>query len=498
MKFNLKRTLLCSLAFGWISLFWGSYDAIMQSIDYDVFGLNSVWHGLIIAADNILGLLLLPLFGKLSDSVNTPFGNRKPFIVAGTVISMLGFSGVCIFASLGKDYFVPFLICLLITLAAMAAYRSPALALVPDVNPDKFRSVANAVSNVVSVLLTVVAMLYFYVFMMFDGYYAIGAAFVVTTFIMLIWFCFTVKEQKFKADVKAENEIALQKEKEEEELRKLNSELKSPDDAEETVAVSKNHALDIEELDENSLLHLPNFDLVLNHGYLKKRRRLSAAEGGAPKTKKSLRDSKTFNRFCILAVVFCFYMTYNALTSNFIKYAEYILGFKQNEAIIPLILAQVAAMVAFPLASRLSVRIGRKNTILTGFVIMIASFAGSIAFSTPHPALYVIFMLLGVSFGLVMVNIYPFFLETSSEEKLGEDTGIFSTSMTVAMVITPILSGALITATGGWFGGGANDGFRILFPYSIVFLALALMFTAIIKKPGKNACSGSEANGGNR
>ena len=54
MKFNLKRTLLCSLAFGWISLFWGSYDAIMQSIDYDVFGLDSVLHGVIIAADNIL------------------------------------------------------------------------------------------------------------------------------------------------------------------------------------------------------------------------------------------------------------------------------------------------------------------------------------------------------------------------------------------------------------------------------------------------------------
>lgn len=71
MKFNLKRTLLCSLAFGWISLFWGSYDAIMQSIDYDVFGLDSVLHGLIIALDNILGLILLPLFGRISDK-STP------------------------------------------------------------------------------------------------------------------------------------------------------------------------------------------------------------------------------------------------------------------------------------------------------------------------------------------------------------------------------------------------------------------------------------------
>ena len=53
--------------------------------------------------------------------------------------------------------------------------------------------------------------------------------------------------------------------------------------------------------------------------------------------------------------------------------------------------------------------------------------------------------------------------------------------MTVAMVITPILSGALISATGGWFGGGENAGFRILFPYSIVFLVLAFILTAVIK-----------------
>lgn len=486
MKFNLKRTLLCSLAFGWISLFWGSYDAIMQSIDYDVFGLDSVLHGVIIAADNILGLILLPLFGKLSDKIDTPFGNRKPIIVVGTVIAALGFMGVCVFASLGKEYFLPFIICLLITLAAMAAYRSPALALVPDVNPDKFRSVANAVSNVVSVVLTVVAMLYFYVFMLFDGYYAIGAAFSATTLVMLIIFCFTVHEKKFKADMLSESEEAAELDRIDAEVRRLNSEIKDTygAEAEAMIMSSKNHALDVESFTEDSLLHLPSIDAALSHQYMARRKaaRSSPAQEPARSRKKlSLRDRAVFTRFCILAVVFCFYMTYNALTSNFVKYAEFILGFKQNEAIIPLILAQAAAMIAFPVASFLSGKIGRRNTMLIGFGIMIAAFSGSIAFSTPHPALYVLFMVLGVSFGLVMVNIYPFFLETSKNTRLGQDTGIFSMAMTVAMVITPILSGALISATGGWFGGGENDGFRILFPYSIFFLVLAFILTAVIK-----------------
>lgn len=496
MKFNWKRTVLCSLAFGWISLFWGSYDSIMQSINYDVFGLNSVWHGVIIAADNILGLILLPLFGKLSDKAKSPFGNRKPFIVIGTIISMIAFMSVCVFASLGKNYFVPFIICLMICLAAMAAYRSPALALVPDINPDRFRSVANAISNIVSVVLTVVSMLYFYVFMMFDGYYAIGAAFVVTTFIMLIWFCFAVKEPKFKADMQKECEIAAEKERIDAEQKRLNNEIKdsSFENVEKEIMFSKNHALDVKSFTEDSLLHLPSFDAALSHEYIARRRFEKNERRTGAFGKTSLRNHRSFSRFCILAVVFCFYMTYNALTSNFIKYAEYILGFQQNEAIIPLILAQVAAMVAFPLASILSTKIGRKYTILIGFAIMIAAFSGSIAFSTPHPGLYVIFMVLGVSFGLVMVNIYPFFLETSKNNKLGEDTGIFSMAMTVAMVITPILSGALISSTSGWFGGGENDGFRILFPYSIVFLVLAFILTALIKsgKPVKNAKSGLE------
>lgn len=483
MKFNLKRTLLCSLAFGWISLFWGSYDAIMQSIDYDVFGLDSVLHGLIIALDNILGLILLPLFGRISDKIDTPFGNRKPIVVIGTVVSMIGFMGVCVFASLGKDYFLPFIICLIITLAAMASYRSPALALVPDVNPDRFRSMANAVSNVVSVVLTVVAMLYFYVFMLFDGYYAIGAAFSATTLIMLIFFCATVHEKKFKSDMLKEEAVASEHDKIEAELRRLNSEMQdtSSSSDEELILSSKNHALDVQAFTEDSLLHLPSIDGALSHQFLSKRKAERKEAKATGKKRKSVRNRAAFTRFCILAVVFCFYMTYNALTSNFVKYAEYILGFKQNEAIIPLILAQAAAMIAFPAASFLSNKIGRRNTMLIGFAIMIAAFSGSIAFSSPHPVLYVLFFLLGMSFGLVMVNIYPFFLETSQNTKLGEDTGIFAMAMTVAMVITPILSGALISVTGGWFGGGENAGFRILFPYSILFLVLAFILTAVIK-----------------
>ena len=181
-------------------------------------------------------------------------------------------------------------------------------------------------------------------------------------------------------------------------------------------------------------------------------------------------------------------MAYNALASNFTTYAQYILGFKQNEAIIPLILAQVAAMAAFPLASILASKIGRKITMLIGFAIMTAAFGASFPFTSPSPVLYVLFIILGISFGLVMINIYPFFLETTKSDRIGSDTGIFATSMTLAMAVTPILSGALISVADPWFGGWENAGFRMLFPYSMVFLVFAFIITAMIKSshiPGK-------------
>ena len=468
MKFNYKRTILCSLAFGWIALFWGSYDSFMQVVDYDVYHLSSLWHGVIIASDNIFGLILLPIFGKLSDmSKGKRFGRRKPFVVIGTIVEMIAFSGVCIFASLGEGYFVPFIICLMLTLASLAAYRSPALALVPDINPDKFRSKANAISNIVSVITTVMALGYFMVMPkdVNDGFWAYGGLMVGTTLVLLVWFCLAVKENKFN------REVALEFEAEQQSL--------IPDgDIAEKIDFSAN--CDSVNLDEkesftpsynvdtgDTLLHLPNIDATKQYGL--------------PKRIKSLRQNATFNKLCILGIVFCFYMAYNAITSNFITYAKVILNFKQNQAMIPLIIAQAAAMLSFPLSSWLAGKIGRKYTILSGFVLMLVCFALTILFSTPHPALYVVFMGLGVSFGFAMVNIYPFYLESAHDSKLGKETGVFSVSMTLAMVVTPILSGVLIDHTGHWFGGFEGAGFKVLFPYCIVFLVLAVIFSLMIE-----------------
>ena len=94
MKLNYKRTLLVGFAFFLISLFWQAYDSTVPLLLTNKFGMSQGWSGVIMAVDNILALFLLPLFGTLSDKVNTRFGKRTPFIALGTLIAAVALIGV--------------------------------------------------------------------------------------------------------------------------------------------------------------------------------------------------------------------------------------------------------------------------------------------------------------------------------------------------------------------------------------------------------------------
>ena len=89
MKLNNKRTFLVGLAFMSICAFWQMYDNVVPLILSNTFRLNETWSGAIMAADNILALFLLPLFGGLSDKVNTKIGRRMPFILGGTALAVV-------------------------------------------------------------------------------------------------------------------------------------------------------------------------------------------------------------------------------------------------------------------------------------------------------------------------------------------------------------------------------------------------------------------------
>ena len=89
MKLNYRNTVLVGLAFLAITAFWQMYDNVVPLILTNTFSLNETWTGAIMAADNILALILLPVFGKLSDRTRTRIGKRMPYILIGTLVAVI-------------------------------------------------------------------------------------------------------------------------------------------------------------------------------------------------------------------------------------------------------------------------------------------------------------------------------------------------------------------------------------------------------------------------
>ena len=150
MKLNYKRTLLVGLAFLSISAFWQLYDAVVPLILKNTFDMPDDLSGVIMALDNVLALFLLPLFGKLSDKCDTRFGRRMPFIVGGTACAVVFMNLLPVADRLGSVSL--FVVMLGFLLVSMGVYRSPAVALMPDVTPKPLRSKGNAIINLMGAL----------------------------------------------------------------------------------------------------------------------------------------------------------------------------------------------------------------------------------------------------------------------------------------------------------------------------------------------------------
>ena len=152
MKLNTKRTVLVGFAFLSICAFWQMYDNLVPLILTNTFHLNETFSGVIMAADNILALFQLPLFGGLSDKCRSPLGRRRPYILFGTLAAVALMLGLPLLADSyhaapAFSKLVIFIVVLDFLLIAMGTYRSPAVALMPDITPKPLRSKANAIIN---------------------------------------------------------------------------------------------------------------------------------------------------------------------------------------------------------------------------------------------------------------------------------------------------------------------------------------------------------------
>ncbi|MBR5217245.1 MAG: MFS transporter [Oscillospiraceae bacterium] len=493
MKLNYKRTILVGFAFFLISAFWQAYDNTIPLILTNKFGMSQAWSGIIMAADNILALFLLPLFGALSDKCNGKRGRRTPFIVVGTVIAAVALialsfvdgaqlrniekvsaiddpvaleviydsqkdatllspngerfvlsekfdreeftairtttvdkNGKQVTNSDYTSYVVParqayawqttaaspstlifFVLLLLVVLVSMALFRSPAVALMPDVTIKPLRSKANAIINLMGsaggILVLVLGMVFATAsvrnsLMSYTAYFSVIAAIMLTA---LIIFLLTVQEKEWAAQMQADS-------------IRLGIEEQKTEDA------------PVEE------------------------RKLTAEE------KRSL-------IFILLSIVLWFF-GYNAVTSKYSVYASNILHKDYN---LTLIIAQAAAIVSYLPVGMIASKVGRKKTILAGVVMLATAFAAAafVRANSPNVVMIALFALAGIAWATINVNSFPMVVELCSGGNVGKYTGFYYTASMAAQVATPMISGILMDKLG----------MTVLFPYAAVFVALAFV-----------------------
>ena len=281
-----------------------------------------------------------------------------------------------------------FIALLLVILVSMAVFRSPAVALMPDVTLKPLRSMANAVINLMGsaggILVLVLGMVFATSavrnsLMNYIGYFAVIAAIMLAA---LVVFMLTVRENEWAAEMQQQSvELGLEDKEE---------------------AATGERKLSVDEV--KSLI------------------------------------------FLLLSIVLWFF-GYNAVTSKYSVYASNILHKDYN---LTLIIAQAAAIISYLPVGFIASRVGRKKTILAGVIMLTAAFTTASFMSAESPTMLMnaMFALAGIAWATINVNSFPMVVEMCSGGNVGKYTGFYYTASMAAQVATPMLSGLLMDRMG--------------------------------------------------
>ena len=424
MKLNTNQTIRIGFAFLSICAFWQLYNNVVPLILTNTFHLNETYSGIIMAADNVLALFLLPLFGSISDRTSTRMGRRKPFILFGTIAAVCAMLLLPVIDNLyaGTHNQVltgVFIAVLALILIIMGTYRSPAVALMPDVTPKPLRSRANAIINLMGALGGIIYLIiatllysekrtagldhvnYFLLFAIVAGIMLLSLAIVM----------FTV------------DEVALS-------AKMLEYEAAHPEE-------------NLAKADESGKEELP-------------------------------RDVKKSLGF-ILVSVSLWFISYNAVETWFTTYASRQWNMALGSSSLCLTIATVGAIITYIPAGAMAGKIGRKKTIMGGIVLMIAAFALIFIYTLLSnqfsPILYVIFVMIGVGWAAINVNSLPMVVEMCKGSDIGKFTGTYYTFSMAAQTVTPIVAGWLMN----------HVSYGTLFPYSLFFITAAFLTMSMVK-----------------
>ncbi|MFH0767782.1 MAG: MFS transporter [Bacillota bacterium] len=516
MKLNYRNTIYVGLIFFIISMFWQTYDLLVARTLIDKFGLNQTWSGIVMAFDNIMAVILLPLFGALSDKSNNKRGRRTPYIIVGTVLSAFAFMALAYtdyvqtlniqatdiienhydvaFDSIAdvsetshwylvvdnmtfereesyelgrisqqkldewetnikdpilhildndstnldtrnlstvKDLYYRYLSerawevtsndlsnliifagILFVALISMTIYRSPAVALMPDITIKPLRSKANAIITLMGALGGIIAV---YVIMLsglnkhdYDNHVFVYIFIGCLMILILGVFLWKVREPKL--------------------------------------------------VDEKNRL---SEKLELNRGIYSK-----------TESTPQMTQQRRMSLYFLLATIFLLFAGYNAVMSKMADYLPKVLNLNFYD--FPFIVAQVFVVLIILPVGILSMHLGRKKTVMLGIIIL-ASALSSVVFLEESQSWVTagIVAIAGTGLTMITINTYVMVVEMSRGD-IGRYTGYYYAASMTAQIFTPIFSGILMDRFGR----------LILFPYAAIFVSLTF-FTMIFVRHGE-------------
>ena len=426
LKLNYKRTFLIGFAFFGILLLWQVYDSWCPTFLTDIFArrmygissaelkagepekiLNVQWLvGIIMACDNLAALILLPIFGNLSDKTSTPIGKRMPYILTGTFVAAVAFPFIPLFFHANN---IAGMVAMMgIVLMFMMMYRNPAVALMPDITPKPLRAKANGIINIMGYLggafATVLG-----IFLKLSDYinsadearnvWTIELPFIIASLLMVISalvLFFTIRENRIAEEIKDE------------------------------MAEGERYAAIENPVEDDKPM--------------------------TPANKKML--------LAILAAEFLWFMSDNAIGTYIGNYVIYYLQSVSSATMILTIIGGLASVVGFATAGAIADKIGRKWTISTGLAITFLALLIMCSVAPTHivtgvngefsfpKLLFAVWAIKGFGMALVHNCSFPMVVELSSSKTVGKFTGFYYAASMSAQTVTPILLGLVFNMTG--------------------------------------------------
>ena len=358
----------------------------------------------------------------------------------------------------GKSSLAIYMVILLLVLIAMATFRSPAVALMPDVTPKPLRSQANAIINLCGGAGGAIAFIIYTVALMFpltvNTYTIIFASVAAGMLLLLGGFLAFVKEKKLVAKCQEIcKEYGIDDFDEGEEDAKATF-------AEELIAEGEGNEEEAKELEAKRV----------------KKQHKSPKVWWNEKTDEEKGKLKSF--WLILASIFMWFMGYNAISSNLSVYTTKTLNLSAGVASIISGVSMGISAIAFIPVGALAAKIGRRKSIMLGFALAVVSFF--LIFFFVHagekaivPAVLFALFYLIAGFGLIIANVntFPMVTELSTAETVGQYTGYYYTATMSAQAITPFIAGLIMD----------NSKNEMLFLYSAICIIIAIVLMMFVK-----------------